>query len=305
MRATRSVSVMAFACATLLAAAPLAVRPAAAQGLLPLARAAAERGRMDSAYTLLVRAVEAEPNRAEAQFWFAQVAVTLAAERRNLSSIGLARRAKRAFGRAVLLEPRNPQYLEGLGRYLSAAPGIVGGDRDSARALGEYLLSVDPMRGTFLLVGLLRRGNDRDRARADSLIDAFAAHPTGGREGLVRLGLHFSRGWPERALPVGERLVREDASDPLGRIVLGGALVALKREPEAAARHLRFAIDHPPAVTTDGRQYWPPSLWFRLGQAYIQMDRPDSARAALREALRLEPGFRPAKQALDSLARRR
>ena len=288
------------ACAALLAA-----RPAAAQSLLLLARAAAERGRMDSAYTLLVRAVDAEPNRAEAQFWLAQVAVTLAAERRSLSSIGLARRAKRAFGRAVQLEPRNPQYLEGLGRYLSAAPGIVGGDRDSARALGEYLLSVDPMRGTFLLVGLLRRGNDRDKSRGDSLIDAFAAHPTGGREGLVRLGLYFSRGRPERALPVGERLVAEDASDPLGRIVLGGALVALKREPEAAARHLRWAIDHPPAVTTDGRQYWPPSLWYRLGQAYIQMDRPDSARAALREALRLEPGFRPAKQALDSLARRR
>jgi tetratricopeptide (TPR) repeat protein len=290
-------------CAALLAGA--ARTSLAAQELLPLARAAAERGRIDSAYALLLRAVDAEPNRAEAQFWLGQVAGTLAAERRNLSSFGLARRAKRAFGRAVQLEPRNPLYLEGLGRYLSAAPGIVGGDRDSARSLGEVLLGVDSMRGTFLLVGLLRRGNDRDKARADSLVEAFSAHPTGGREGLVRLGLYFSRGRPERALPVGERLVAEDASDPLGRLVLGGALVALKREPEAAARHLRWAIDHPPPVTTDGRQYWPPSLWFRLGQAYIQMDRPDSARAAMQEALRLEPGFRPAKQALDSLARRR
>jgi len=296
---------VALACLALLATALLAAGPAAAQELLPLARATAERGKMDSAYTLLLRAVNAEPSRAEAHFWLAQVAATLAAERRNLSSFGLARRSKRAFGRAVQLEPRNPQYLEGLGRYLAGAPGIVGGDRDSARALGENLLGVDPMRGTFLLVGLLRRGNDRDKARADSLIDAFAAHPTGGREGLVRLGLHFSRGRPERALPVGERLVAEDASDPLGRLVLGGALVALKREPEAAARHLRWALDHPPSVTTDGRQYWPPSIWFRLGQAYLQMDRPDSARAAMQEALRLEPGFRPAKQALDSLTRRR
>ena len=255
-------------CAALLAAALLAARPAAAQDLLPLARAAAEHGNMDSAYTLL-------------------------------------RGAKRAFGRAAQLEPRNPQYLEGFGRYLSAAPGIVGGDKDSARSLGEYLLSVDPRRGTFLLVGLLRRGNDRDKARGDSLIDVFAAHPTGGREGLVRLGLHFLRGRPERALPVGERLVAENAADPLGRLVLGGALVALRREPEAAARHLRWALDHPPSVVTDGRQYWPPSIWFRLGQAYLQMDRPDSARAAMQEALRLEPGFRPAKQALDSLTRRR
>jgi len=125
------------------------VLPAGAQDLLVQARAAAERGAMDSAYTILVRAVDREPGRAEAHFWLGQVAGTRAAEHRTIHSFFLARRAKKAFGRAVQLEPDNPAYVEGLGRFLAMAPGIVGGDRDSARALGEHMLRLDLMRRTF------------------------------------------------------------------------------------------------------------------------------------------------------------
>jgi tetratricopeptide (TPR) repeat protein len=277
--------------------------PAPAQDLLVQARAAAERGAMDTAYTLLLRAVDREPGRAEAQFWLAQVAGTRAAEHRNLNSFFLARRAKRAFGRAVQLEPDNPAYLEGLGRFLAMAPGIVGGDRDSARALGEHLLRVDRMRGTFFLAQYLGRATPADRSRGDALIEQFAEHPTGGREGQVRLGLYFVRGRPERALPIGEQLVAEDSTDALGRLVLGSALVALRRDPAAAARHLRWAVQHPPPVTTDGREYWPPLVWYVLAQAYTQAGATDSARAAYRETLRLEPGFRRARTAMDSLLR--
>jgi tetratricopeptide (TPR) repeat protein len=278
-----------------------------AQDLLLAARSAAERGAMDTAYTLLQRAVEAQPTRAEAHFWLAQVAGTRAAQHRNLSSFFLARRAKREFGRAVQLEPRNPVYLEGLGRYLARAPGIVGGDRDSARALAWNLVPLDRMRGVSLLVELdLRGGTPADRARADSLIESFAAEPSGGREGQIRLASFFGyTRRAERALPIAERLVAENPADAVGRYVLGGVLVTLRRDARDAVRHLRFALEHPPAITTDGRQYWPPGVWWRLGQAYAQLNEPDSARAAWQEALRLQPGFRPVKAALDSLGRAR
>jgi len=41
-----------------------------------------------------------------------------------------------------------------------------------------------------------------------------------------------------------------------------------------------------------------------LGQAYQQLGRPDSARASYAEAVRLEPHFRPARAAMDSLTLR-
>ena len=277
-----------------------------AQDLMLEARGAAERGRMDSAYTLLQRAVETDPQRADAHFWLGLVAGTRASEHRSLGSFFLARRAKRELQRAVELDPGNPVYLEALGRYLARAPGIVGGDRDSARSLAQHLLQLDPMRGTSLLVELLwRRGRPGDRAEADSLIEAFARNPSGGREGQIRLAQFFSRsGKAERALPIAEQLVAADSADAVGRSLLGGTLVALGREPETAARHLRWAIEHPPPITADGRQFWPPALWLSLGRAYAQLGQPDSARAAWQEALRIEPGFRRAKAALDSLSRR-
>ncbi len=280
-----------------------APRPARAQDLLLEARAVAERGRMDSAYTLLQRAVDAEPDRAEAHFWLAQVAGTRAAQHITLRSFFLARRAKKEFEQAAALDPSNPAYLEGLGRFLARAPGIVGGDRDSARALAANLLRLDRMRGMSLLVELdLRSGKAADRARADSLIEAFAVEPSGGREGQIRLASFYTyTRRAERALPIAERLVADDSADAVGRSILGSTLVVLRREPREAARQLRWALQHPPPITTDGRQYWPPALWWRLGQAYAQLGESDSARASWEEALRLRPGFRPVKAALDSL----
>jgi tetratricopeptide (TPR) repeat protein len=287
-------------------AALVAPRSLTAQDFLVQARTAAERGSLDSAYTLLVRAVEAQPNRAEAHFWLAEVAGTLAIQKWALSAFFLAKRSKREFVRAVQLAPTNALYLEGLGRYLARAPGIVGGDRDSASRLALHLQRIDEMRGTSLLVELLwRSGHPGDRVRADSLIEAFARSGAGGREGQIRLAMFFARtGKAERALPIGERLVAADSTDALGRWVLGGALVTLRRDPRQAARHLRWALDYPPPITTDGRQYWPPAVWWYLGQAYAQMGQADSARSCYREALRLEPKFRPAKAAMDSLTLR-
>ena len=282
------------------------IRAAPAQDLLLQAKAAAERGAMDSALTLLKRAVEVEPNRAEAHFWLAEVAGTEAAHRWVMGAFFLAKRAKREFERAVRLDPTNPLYQEGLGRYLVRAPGIVGGDRDSARALATNLLRLDRMRGTSLMVEVLWRSQaSADRVRADSLIEAFAQHPSGGREGLTRLAMFLSRtGKAERALPIAQQLVAQDSSEAVGRWLLGATLVTLRRDPAAASRHLRWALDHPPPVTTDGREFWPPAVWWYLGQAYTQQGRADSARTSYAEALRLEPRFRPARAAMDSLTLR-
>ena len=281
-------------------------RAAPAQDLLLQARAVAERGSMDSAYTLLRRAVAVEPTNAEAHFWLAEVAGTEAAHVWAVSAFFMAKRAKREFERAVQLDPANPRYLEGLGRYLARAPGIVGGDRDSARALAVHLLRIDPMRATSLLVELLWRSPvSADRARGDSLVEAFAAHPSGGREGQVRLAMFLARtGKAERALPVARQLVADDSTDAVARWLLGATLVTLRQDPATAAGDLRWALDHPPPVTTDGREFWPPAVWWYLGQAYAQLGRVDSARSSYREALRLEPRFRPAKAAMDSLTLR-
>ena len=45
------------------------------------------------------------------------------------------------------LEPDSIPYLQGLIGYLSQAPGIVGGDKDSALALARHVRRLDESRG--------------------------------------------------------------------------------------------------------------------------------------------------------------
>jgi tetratricopeptide (TPR) repeat protein len=287
-----------FACALALILA--GARPLPAQDFLVQARAAAERGALDTAYALIQRAAEAEPNRAEVHHALGQIGAQRAAQLGNLSALGVARQAKRGFGRAVELEPDNPIYLEALAGYLSGAPAFAGGDKDSARVLGERLLRIDATRGTFVLAGLLSQGSEPDKARADSLVEAFARGAVGDRAAEVRVaGFWAQTDRADRALAVGERMIARDSTDAVASYVVARNLVVLRRDPRRAQRYLRYALTHQPPP--GGPTFLPVSAWWRLGQAYVQVGRPDSARAAFFQALRIMPTFQQARLSLDSL----
>jgi tetratricopeptide (TPR) repeat protein len=274
--------------------------PARAQDLLGQARAAAERGALDTAYALIQRAAEAEPNRAEVHHALGQIGSQRASQLNNLSALGVARQAKRGYARAVELEPDNPTYLEGLAGYLSGAPGFAGGDKDSARVVAERLLRIDAARGTFMLAGILWQGSDADKARADSLVEAFVRSAGSDRAGQVRVaGFWAQTDRAERALAVGERMIARDSTDAVACYLVARNLVALRRDPRRALRYLRYALAHQPPP--GGPNFLPISAWWRLGQAYVQLSRPDSARAAFLQALRILPTFQQARLSLDSL----
>ncbi len=289
------------ACALLAAASPLA-----AQGPFEQARAALNRNQLDSAYTLIQRAAEAEPNRAEVQALLGDIACNKAERGSGLARYGPARKCKAAYARAVALEPDNIDYLTSLAQYLSQAPGIVGGDRDSALVLAERVRRSDEPRGTFLMADVLFRGNDRSKARADSLIEAFGRAHAADRVNQLRVAAYLILHRREdRALSVYERLVARDTSDVLARFGVGRTLVMLKRDPRTAQPHLWFAARATaPAPGSNQPTFTVGAPWWRLGQSYVQLGMPDSARICFERALQLNPQLRPARLSLDSLARR-
>jgi tetratricopeptide (TPR) repeat protein len=277
------------------------VPAAAAQDLLARAVELQHAGRLDSALTVIEAAVLAEPNRAELQFRLGDIAGERASRGSRLSALGLARKSKRGFARAVELEPENPRYLESLAQFLSQAPAFAGGDRDSALALAEHLRRIDETRGTFLTVDVLRRGNDRQKLRADSVVDAFGRTHAGERVAQIRIsGYYANSNRPERALAIHERLLGADSNDVVARYGVARNLVVLRRDPARAVGYMHRVLARP-APPPDGPTYQPAAAWWRMGQAFTQLAQTDSARIVFERSLAIDPQFRPARSSLDSL----
>ena len=298
------VRVRALTCGAALALLAISAPPAlVAQDMVAQARALFDRGRLDSSLTLVRRAAEQEPSRAEAQYWLGMIAGRKAQTSGGLGRVTNAGRSKGGFQRAVQLEPDNPDYQEGLARFLGFAPGLFGGNRDSAIVLAERVRRVREVQGTFLLVDILRQGNDRQKARADSLVDAVARSRPAERTVLIGAAFHYSGTQrPDRALPMYERLVARDSTDLVARFGVARSLVALRRDPTRAQAILRWVIANNARAGDEGVP--PAAPWWRLGQTWVQLGVPDSARAAYQQALEILPRFEQARRSLDSLSRR-
>jgi tetratricopeptide (TPR) repeat protein len=279
--------------------------PATAQDGLSQARSLFDRGRIDSALALIRQEADRRPDHAETHFWLGRIAGQKARQSGGLGRVTNAGRSKSGFSRAVQLEPNNLDYLEALARYLMEAPGVMGGDRDSAIALAERIRRERPAAGTDLLTDILIRGDEREKARADSLIAALdRASPT-DLGVLRRVASHWARrGRPALALGAFERIVAREPEDGVAQLLVGQFLVVMGREPRRAQAHLRQAIDRwvPPTPQRGG--YPVEWAWWRLGQSYVQLGNVDSARACYAEALRVNARFEQARRSLDSLNRR-
>ena len=291
-----------------------AVFPATGQGqdLYSAARAAAERGRLDSAYDLIVRAADAQSGNAAVQFWLGEIAAFKA----RSSGFGLAgfravRRSKAGFARAVRLEPDNPDYLQGFAEFLAQAPRIAGGDRDSALGLARRLAVVNPVRGTIVLADILHRGNAGERSRADELIRRLVLEYPADRIAQGGAGNYYAiTGRPELGVPLYQGLVERDSSDGDARYGLARLLVMEGHQPRRAQVELLYVLRHSADLVAQaatpgapGRRFWfsPAGAWLLLGRTYRQLGMSDSARVCYRRALLLDPENRPARAALDSL----
>ena len=109
---------------------------------------AAERYR--AAQDAFERLLAADPQNADFALWLG-LAMGRRAERmtgiRRLGAFPLARKVLAMFEKAVELDPENLAALEALQNFHLAAPGMVGGNKASARSLAARIEAVDAARG--------------------------------------------------------------------------------------------------------------------------------------------------------------
>lgn len=141
------------------------------------------------AYDIFADVADALPDDADAQYWLGASAGSLAANVSLFRAAGYARKTRRAFLRAIELDPEHVAAHQGLISYYLQAPGMLGGDKDEAIALSERLSAFAPVDGKLQQAAIYDEINEPERARA-VLKELAQSHPADPRA-LLRLGFYY------------------------------------------------------------------------------------------------------------------
>jgi tetratricopeptide (TPR) repeat protein len=241
-----------------------AADPANAEVNHTLGQLANRRGDPAQAIPYFTAAATAEPHAGRHQQGLGD-AYGRQAERAGIfGGLGLARKCVAAYERAVALEPANVEFRLSLLEFYRLAPALVGGGTAKAQAQVDAIRALDPVRGRIAAATLLA-GEKRTTEAFAEFAAALQAQP----DDVVALY-------------------------QLGRLAaLTGA--ELDRGAAALGRYLELPEVMLPQAPGHASGHW------RLGQVRERQGDREGARAALEAALRLEPGFKPAAEALRRL----
>lgn len=133
--------------------------PSAARWVFALGRVAAfeadrtsgeaEKQKRKHALLRFERAVELQPGNAEYQYWLGSALFEHIDDVGMLSKMSLASGGRKAFEKAIAIDPNMIAPRVGLAQFFIAAPGIAGGSVEKAKEQGLALVALPDKRGEF------------------------------------------------------------------------------------------------------------------------------------------------------------
>ena len=222
--------------ATLLRAA-LTANPSDATAHELLCRVAYAQNQADDAVHQCELAVANDPSNSDHHLWLGRAYGMKARKAGPLAGFSLARKVQASFARAVELNPSNTAAIDDLGEYYVAAPFIVGGGTDKARALAASTLPRFPANAHRLLARIAVAANDNSTAESEFKL-AIAASKS--PEAWIDLA-HFyqSHARPDEALAAVKSAVAADRAHDASLVDASSILTAAHRDPALAERCLR------------------------------------------------------------------
>jgi tetratricopeptide (TPR) repeat protein len=249
----------------------------------------------DGAVDSLERATELAADRSEYFNWYGKACGRRAQEVNPFSAYSLARRTHRAFQAAVRLDPTNIEAQRDLIRYLTSAPGFLGGGEKEALGQIDRLSVVNAVDGRLARAEFFATRNRFDQANAE--------YERLQQMDIRRVGVHLEiaeyyrdRGDAIRmkgAVDEAARLVPSDARLPYFR---GVALVLAKQNLTEAENLLRTylrTVPHSSQVPSHA------SVHEWLGKLYELENLPSKAVAEYEAGLAVNPRSEELRKALE------
>lgn len=209
-----------------------------------------------------------------------------------LSAVGLAKKVRTSFERAVELAPSDWEARTVLGEFYVEAPGIVGGGKDKAREQANALMPLKPGMAYWLLGRIAEK--NKDMADAERQYRAGIAATRSGARAWLELAIFFRHA---NRLDDMEKALHEVETAPVDHheALMDGAslLVRTGRDPVLGIRLLRRYFSVGPVE--EGPAFKAHEYWGQL------LERQGDHRGAAQEyhtALALYHNFRRAQEGL-------
>ena len=264
---------------------------------LLLTKSYMELKKYDEAVTSGEKAVAINPQSSVYHQWLGEAYGQKAAHASMLSAYPLARKTQKEFETAVQLDEHNFDAAQDLVEYDCTAPSIVGGGEDKAQPLIQKLMSMDAAEGHYA-AGVCRAVK-KDLPGADvEYAKALESKPKSA-ERVFDIGDYFmQRGQGDKLLIVaaqGEALAPQGPRVEYYRAV--GWILKGENNPETE-KLLRNYLQRAPVRST-----YPPPCYahYWLGRLYELQKDPAKAKNEYQEALKMDPKFRKAQDALKQM----
>jgi len=264
---------------------------------LSLVKSYLEEKKYEEAVKAGEKAVGVNPKSSLYHQWLGEAYGQKADHASALSAYGLARKTQKEFETAVQLDEHNFDAAQDLVEYDCTAPGMVGGGEDKAQPLIQKLLTMDAAEGHYA-AGACRAAK-KDLAAADAdYAKALESKPkTADR--LFDIGDYFAeRNQGDKEAEVvarGEKLAPNDPREKYYRAV---AWILKGENLPWTEKLLREYLQEAPVRSTYPAP-WDAHYW--LGRLYEAEKNTARAKDEYREALKLNPKFKRAQEALKQL----
>jgi tetratricopeptide (TPR) repeat protein len=238
-------------------------------------------------------AVSSDPTSSDNQLWLGRAYGFKASHANPLSALSLAIKVRIAFERAVQLDPENVHALNDLGEFYVAAPPIIGGGLDKARALAARMQPHFPAKAHRLLA-LIAESKKQDAIAEAEFCNAVSAGKT--PEAYIDLGHFYQRhNQPDKMVNALQSGVATDRRKGPSLVDAASILTDAHRSPELAETLLRDYLSS--SAKTDEAPAF--KVHVQLGDLLAHQGNPAAAHREYAAALALASNYAPARKAMQ------